>query len=162
MAYLLIADRFYQAPEVLDLDSRELGIWVRMASYHARWPKYDIHPTIAKQCGARHPDLHRLVAAGWLVEGEDGWRLGHGDTGLWKIGSSTTDSRPARQPIPHEVRAAVFDRDGRNCLFCDATADLTLDHIIPYSHGGPDTVENLRVLCRRCNSIRGNRVEADL
>lgn len=64
----------------------------------------------------------------------------------------------ARPAIPQAVRAAVFARDGRACLICIATEDLTLDHIYPWSLGGPDTVENLRVLCRRCNSSKGARV----
>jgi len=32
---------------------------------------------------------------------------------------------------------------------------------IPWSHGGEDTAKNLRVLCRPCNSKRGNRVEVE-
>lgn len=34
----------------------------------------------------------------------------------------------------------------------------TKDHLIPYSHGGEDTLENLRPACKRCNSKRQNRV----
>lgn len=34
----------------------------------------------------------------------------------------------------------------------------TKDHLIPYSHGGKDTLENLRPACKRCNSKRQNRV----
>lgn len=60
--------------------------------------------------------------------------------------------------IPERVRATVFDRDGHQCVECSATDDLTLDHIYPWSLGGPDTVENLRVLCRTCNSRKGARV----
>lgn len=34
----------------------------------------------------------------------------------------------------------------------------TKDHLIPWSLGGPDTLENLRPSCKRCNSKRQNRV----
>lgn len=34
----------------------------------------------------------------------------------------------------------------------------TKDHIVPYSHGGDDSIENFRPACRNCNSKRGNRV----
>ena len=35
--------------------------------------------------------------------------------------------------------------------------DLTLDHIIPESHGGHTTAENLQTLCRSCNSHKGRK-----
>lgn len=34
----------------------------------------------------------------------------------------------------------------------------TKDHVVPYSHGGTDDLENLRPCCRSCNSKRSNRV----
>ncbi|MFD4626481.1 HNH endonuclease [Streptomyces sp. NPDC058475] len=37
------------------------------------------------------------------------------------------------------------------------SADLTVDHIIPLAKGGTHHRENLRVLCRSCNSRRGSR-----
>ena len=63
-----------------------------------------------------------------------------------------------RAPIPDEVRSFVYARDGRACQRCGATENLTLDHIHPWSLGGPDTPDNLRVLCRPCNSSKGARV----
>lgn len=62
-----------------------------------------------------------------------------------------------RAHIPVAIRKAVYLRDGNRCRFCGSEEDLSLDHIIPWSRGGPDMVENLRVLCRSCNSSRGNR-----
>jgi len=155
MAELLIEGRFDQAPEVVGVGDRAIGLWVRLASYHARWPDDDIHWSLPKMYSARKADMAKLLDAGWLVEAPDGYRLGFSGSGLWRI----SRSGPFRPQIARDVRAAVFARDGSACLFCDATDDLTLDHIIPWSHGGPDTVDNLRVLCRRCNSSRGNRVE---
>jgi hypothetical protein len=64
-----------------------------------------------------------------------------------------------RAPISDGVRDFVFDRDGHACRLCGATEDLTLDHIHPWSLGGPDTPDNLRVLCRPCNSSKGDRVQ---
>lgn len=34
----------------------------------------------------------------------------------------------------------------------------TKDHLVPYSHGGADVLENYRPACKRCNSKRQNRV----
>lgn len=62
-----------------------------------------------------------------------------------------------RAPISADIRDFVFGRDGYVCRLCDATEDLTLDHVYPWSLGGPDTADNLRVLCRPCNSSKGAR-----
>lgn len=59
--------------------------------------------------------------------------------------------------VPEKQRQAVFDRDGRLCLECGATDDLTIDHIIPRTHGGTNDDDNLQTLCRRCNSSKNNR-----
>jgi hypothetical protein len=65
--------------------------------------------------------------------------------------------RVSRAAIPDEVRTFVFNRDGHACVRCGVTDDLTLDHVHPWSLGGPDTADNLRVLCRPCNSRKGDR-----
>ncbi|THA43278.1 HNH endonuclease [Streptomyces sp. A1136] len=38
-----------------------------------------------------------------------------------------------------------------------AATDLTVDHIVPRSKGGSDQPDNLRVLCRACNSSKHNK-----
>ena len=32
-----------------------------------------------------------------------------------------------------------------------------VDHIVPHSQGGTDTIENARVICRRCNQSLGGK-----
>lgn len=63
--------------------------------------------------------------------------------------------------IPAHVRAAVMERDEFACVECGATTDLALDHFFPFALGGVSTEENLRVLCRSCNSRKGARVPAE-
>jgi 5-methylcytosine-specific restriction endonuclease McrA len=62
-----------------------------------------------------------------------------------------------RKHIASELRELVMERDRHSCVLCGATEDLTLDHIHPWSKGGPDTYENLRVLCRPCNSRKHDK-----
>lgn len=64
-----------------------------------------------------------------------------------------------RRPIPKALRQAVYERDHYTCQQCGATKHLSLDHIRPYSKGGQDTMENLKTLCRSCNSRKGARIE---
>jgi hypothetical protein len=63
-----------------------------------------------------------------------------------------------RAPIPAAVRRRVLARCGHRCVKCGHTSHLALDHIFPWSLGGPDTEDNLQVLCRSCNSSKGAKV----
>lgn len=62
-----------------------------------------------------------------------------------------------RAMIPESLRDAVYERDDYRCVQCGSTDDLTLDHVVPFSVGGQTTMENLRTLCRSCNSKKGAR-----
>lgn len=65
--------------------------------------------------------------------------------------------RPSRPPIPESVRDAVIERD-RVCQHCGRTHDLQMDHIIAWSRGGSDDLENLQALCGPCNRRKGARL----
>lgn len=57
-----------------------------------------------------------------------------------------------------KARYVLFlrERDGNICPGCNTEiSDPTLDHIIPLSNGGDHLVDNLRLLCRSCNSKKG-------
>jgi hypothetical protein len=60
--------------------------------------------------------------------------------------------------IPEDVKKAVSVRDGGKCRVCGSTYDLQYDHIIPHSLGGSsDDVDNIQLLCGRCNRHKSNR-----
>ena len=67
--------------------------------------------------------------------------------------------------IRHEKRLAIYLRDGLACVYCGAVvedgATLSLDHVVPHSHGGGNEAGNLVTCCSRCNSSRGNRPVED-
>lgn len=62
-----------------------------------------------------------------------------------------------REPIDRVLRVWVYKRDNFRCVWCGSSSQLELDHIIPWSAGGPDTFDNLRTLCHGCNTYRSNR-----
>ena len=53
--------------------------------------------------------------------------------------------------VPKPVKRFVWQRDQGKCKNCGTQAYLQLDHILPFSMGGPSSTENLRLLCRNCN-----------
>lgn len=63
--------------------------------------------------------------------------------------------------ISQHKRLAIYMRDGLSCCYCgdsvELGAQLTLDHIKPYSKGGNNHESNLVTCCHKCNSSRGNR-----
>ena len=78
-----------------------------------------------------------------------------------------------RQKIMNPIRISadvIIERDGNMCHLCNAEIDLTLarnsrfgatiDHVIPVSKGGADTLENMRLAHWICNIKKGNRVDA--
>lgn len=63
--------------------------------------------------------------------------------------------------IRNERRLALYLRDGLACCYCGSAVEdgvrLTLDHLLPHSHGGDNSNSNLVTACLKCNSARGNR-----
>ena len=50
-----------------------------------------------------------------------------------------------------EIRRQVWRRDQGQCRNCGSLHALEIDHIVPRAMGGESIVENLRLLCRKCN-----------
>ena len=66
--------------------------------------------------------------------------------------------------IPQQTRALsrknILLRDRYTCQFCGkqfSSSDLTLDHVMPRSRGGPTSWENLVACCYECNNRKGDR-----
>lgn len=54
------------------------------------------------------------------------------------------------------IREYVKEREQQNvCIYCGKKGDLTLEHILPLSRGGPDTADNAVFICRTCNCSKG-------
>ena len=57
-------------------------------------------------------------------------------------------------------RRNLLARDGHCCQYCGQSlpaSQLSLDHVMPRSRGGPTTWENVVASCVRCNTKKGSR-----
>ena len=73
--------------------------------------------------------------------------------------------RNTRRPVPGSVRYKVLVKAHHKCELCGVDASiraLEVDHIVPKSLGGPDSLDNYQALCYKCNSNKGNRSDIDL
>lgn len=67
--------------------------------------------------------------------------------------------------VSKTTREFIFKRDLNKCTLCGSESNLSIDHIIPRNIGGLSINENLRCLCRSCNSSRslfGEELKQDL
>lgn len=163
MGWFKVDDHFSAHPAVWQAGDSAMGCWLRLGCWLARYPDQgDVIPRgIAKRYASRH-QIARLIGAELLILRDDGDYTFNASMAIAGSGLSgrswTIETSVSRKGIPAWLRAAVYDRDGRACLECGSTRDLSLDHIYPHSLGGADSMDNLQTLCKSCNSSKGARV----
>ena len=84
-----------------------------------------------------------------------GWRLVGYEARLWR----EAQTRPRPPPtVWRELRAFVFARDDFTCQYCGARGgSLQCDHIIPFSKGGSNELDNLVTACKPCNQSKRDK-----
>lgn len=76
--------------------------------------------------------------------------------------SERYEGHKTTREVPAGLRYKVLKRDNFKCCACgaspakDPSVDLHIDHIIPWSKGGETTLDNLQVLCSKCNLGKSN------
>ena len=59
-------------------------------------------------------------------------------------------------PMSNTLRNKAYKALGRSCICCGSKSNLEVDHIMPVSKGGNSILENLQILCKRCNVKKFN------
>jgi hypothetical protein len=139
-----------------NLSPSAVALYMASAAYASRWGVDHCHKTVAHYVGIkrRKPVIDELVREGFLEPKADGTYFVMHEGTLWRRGDGVR-----RRPVSAATRAAVMKRDGFACVECGSDWALSIDHIWPYSKGGTDDLDNLRVLCRSCNSRKGARTD---
>jgi hypothetical protein len=71
----------------------------------------------------------------------------------------TLHKHKTKRTINDRLRVQVLIRDGNKCRICGRTVtgdDIHIDHIIAWTNDGETVLENLQVLCSRCNVGKSN------
>lgn len=66
--------------------------------------------------------------------------------------------------LPKDCMAQLIKLYGEACMNPNCDRDdsiLTIDHVVPVSKGGVNTMDNVQILCYTCNRRKGNRSEDD-
>ncbi len=61
-----------------------------------------------------------------------------------------------------ELRNLVFEHYGTKCKYCDKilkTDIMVFDHIVPISKGGSSNIENIQLICKTSNGMKGSLTE---
>lgn len=77
------------------------------------------------------------------------------------IMNKTWDGKPVsvgRKTTYKKEKIAILERDGSNCFYCDKplSDDITIEHLIPLSGGGKNTLSNMVLAHEKCNNDVGN------
>lgn len=75
----------------------------------------------------------------------------------WRCDWSWADNARRRR----QLVALVLRVKGRTCHLCGLPGATTADHVVPHSHGGPNTLDNLEPAHQGCNSSRQDLPLAD-
>jgi 5-methylcytosine-specific restriction endonuclease McrA len=94
-----------------------------------------------------------------VVNGNDRLGTSRGWLAVPRVIVLTVFDRVPRRHVRFS-RSNVLTRDGFTCQYCGVRpqrCELNLDHVVPRSHGGRSTWENVVASCLDCNRRKGGR-----
>jgi 5-methylcytosine-specific restriction endonuclease McrA len=69
-----------------------------------------------------------------------------------------------RHSVKNGYRRQVFNKQNGICAMCGKRIyfyDFTVDHIIPVSKGGKNTLDNMEAMCYTCNHMKADILKTD-
>lgn len=66
--------------------------------------------------------------------------------------------------VSNGKRRQVFNRQSGRCSMCGQKmqyTNFTVDHIVPISNGGSNSLDNLEAMCYMCNHMKDNYSKED-
>lgn len=72
--------------------------------------------------------------------------------------------RKKRKKYSKNVRKTIYINAGKRCQLCGKKLllnQITIDHIVPLSRGGADTVDNIQCAYKACNKMKGDVAPED-
>ncbi|WP_239774950.1 HNH endonuclease signature motif containing protein [Tenacibaculum finnmarkense] len=67
-------------------------------------------------------------------------------------------SSDRKRTISSNVKEIVYVRDKGCCVTCGSKENIEYDHVIPFSKGGSNSVNNIQLLCLKCNRSKSNKI----
>lgn len=106
------------------------------------------------KAGIRELESRKFIKVTRSEGGHSTYSLPH--SGEWIAKESSWNPPAKKKKIGPKLTLKVFRRDKFTCQICHEHApDLTCDHIIAESKGGPTTLDNLQTACMPCNRGKG-------
>lgn len=146
MSCFKVSNEYSEDPQFMTIPNASIGLWAKAGAWSIKHKSNgNIPKSVIRQLKGTESQCRKLVDSGLWTEKEHGYMFVN-----WR---KHQDGK-YRKNIRKSVRDAVMQRDNYQCVWCGTTDNLSLDHIIKYSAGGEDSIENLRVLCMPCNQSR--------
>lgn len=139
------------------------GDWKAFTSFHKRKELKDGHRSVCKECRKHENPSAKVRMANHYAANPETKKMTDR-----KYRETHKDEIKVRNKVNHALRkttghltgdvwrSIVKKHDGR-CARCGLKLgmDLTVDHVVPVSKGGPNFSSNLQPLCGSCNSKKG-------
>ena len=65
---------------------------------------------------------------------------------------------------PQGLKRELMRRQDNTCVYCGYRrigSSLDIDHVVPVARGGSNDIDNLQVICRRCNQRKGVQTDQE-
>ena len=96
--------------------------------------------------------------------GGGGWSRGVGRSNVTQPKPGSEGGPGSGKQFPDAIKDAARAESGNTCVFCGQPTTRTpgpsqsnIDHAVPKSQGGNNTLENAQNTCRTCNLLKGAR-----